>query len=313
MTKVAIIGGTGAIGEVLTHRLVNSNVPIEKIVLIGRNQDKARGKTLDFGDASIITQSSTEISYSDDYEAVEGAKIVVMTAGQVRTEKMQREDLLRQNALIISDVGEAIRKKAPSAFIIVVTNPLDNMVAHMHNVVGGSPKKICGMAAQLDSARFTKAIAAEFDVEPEAVTNAMVFGEHGPSMVPIFSQVRIKGDPITVTEKQQEKIRKKVQGAGAEIIGLLKTGGATQGPAAGIQSIIESHAHPKGRIIASASMFRGEYGITDVFMGAATYIDRDGVKIIKVPLSPSEEQLLHVSADTIKKTNEALDLALQHS
>jgi malate dehydrogenase len=313
VTKIAIVGGTGAIGEVLTHRLVNSNLPIEKIVLIGRRQDKAKGKTLDFEDASIITQSSTEISYSDDYEAVEDAKIVVMTAGQIRTEKMQREDLLRQNALIISGVGQAIRKKASSAFIIVVTNPLDNMTAHMHNVVDGPPEKICGMAAQLDSARFTKAIAEEFAVEPEAVSNAMVFGEHGPSMVPVFSQVRIKGEPITVTEEQQERIRKRVQGAGAQIIGLLKTGGATQGPAAGIQSIIESHLHPKGKIIPSAALFRGEYGIKDVFMGAATYIDRDGVKIIKTPLSPSEAGLLHMSAYTIKKTNAALDLALQHS
>lgn len=311
MAKIAIYGGTGAIASALTQGLDNSSLPVEKIVLIGRNENIAEGKTIDFEDAEIITQSSTVISHAhlDDPEAVEGADIVVVTAGQVRTEKMEREDLLSRNALIIKGIGEAIRKKAPDAFIIVVTNPLDNMTAVMHNVVDGRPGKICGMAAQLDSARFTKAIAQEFKVEAAAVTNAMVFGEHGPHMVPIFSQVRIKGEPITVTEEQRERIREKVQNAGHTIIKLLKTGGATQGPAAGIISIIGNYIHPKGHPVPSAAMFRGEYGgIAGIFMGAATYIDRSGVKIINIPISESEERALHASAAAIKKTNADLGL-----
>jgi malate dehydrogenase len=308
--KIAIVGGTGDIGSAIGSRLLSMET-IDEIVLIGSNPKKAEGKQLDFRDAAAITGSYTSISCSTDLEAVEDSDIVVVTAGQVRTHDMRREDLLQHNTAIIRKAGEAIRKKASDAFVIVVTNPVDSMTAFMHKVIGGSPKKICGMS-QVDSARFKSAITEVLSVEAETVTNAMVLGEHGETMVPLFSQVKINGRPIEVTDEQRKEIHKWVQGAGKRIINLLEKGGAAQAPAAGVVNIVKSHLKPEDRIITCVALY-DNYGISGVFMGAATLINTHGVTIQEISLSNEEKRSLYASAEHIKKTNSHLEPVYQFS
>ena len=313
-SKIVIFGGTGGIGKELTRSLIelSARPRPREIVWIGRAySDEIEGRIRDFRDAAAIAGNHTNISFSDNYDSVEGADIVVVTAGHARRVSMERTNLLKNNAPIIRNIGEAMREKAPHAFIIVATNTVDSMTAHMLNVTGGSPERICGVGAEVDSARFRNAIAGELKKNPRMVTNAIVLGEHGQSMVPIFSRAMLNGQPVEelVNEEQRARILSAVQNGGRDIIQLIATGGATQAPAAAIANVIESYIGNKRDIITTSLFLEGQFGgIEDVCMGTTGIVDAKGVRVVETPVSPSEELGMHISAQAIKLTNAELNM-----
>ena len=198
---------------------------------------------------------------------------VIVTAGVPRKPGMSRDDLLEINLKVMSQVGAGIKKYAPDAFVICITNPLDVMVWALQKYSGLATNKVVGMAGVLDSARFRYFLAGEFGVSVEDVT-AFVLGGHGDSMVPLVRYSTVAGIPVPdlvdmkwTSQKRIDEIVQRTRDGGAEIVGLLKTGSAYYAPASSAIAMAESYLKDKKRVLPCAAYLSGEYGVRDMYVG----------------------------------------------
>mgnify|MGYP001287916965 CR=1 FL=1 len=191
-SKIALIGA-GQIGGTLA--LLAAEKELGDVVLFDVVEGMPAGKALDLAEAAPVEGFNVALTGGSDYAAIEGADVVIITAGIPRKPGMSRDDLIATNAGVIKSVGENIKRYAPNAFVIVITNPLDAMVWAMQKVTGLDPKKVVGMAGVLDSARFRYFLAQELDVSVEDVT-AFVLGGHGDTMVPLVRYSTVGGIPL---------------------------------------------------------------------------------------------------------------------
>src|SRR4029450_6719073 len=191
-----------------------------------------QGKALDLAAAGPVEGYDVEIKGSNDYADLAGADVCIVTAGVARRPGMSRDDLIGINAKIVKTVAEGLKQHAPKAFVIVVSNPLDAMVTLMKQVTGFPKHQVVGMAGVLDSARYRRFLAWELGVSVTSV-QAMVLGGHGDDMVPVRSHTTVNGIPVAslIKADRLDAIEKRVRGAGAEVINLLKTGSAYYSPA----------------------------------------------------------------------------------
>jgi malate dehydrogenase len=225
---------------------------------------------------------------------------------------MTRDDLVGINAKVIDSVGKGIKKHAPDAFVIVITNPLDAMVGLMQEVTGFPAKRVVGMAGVLDSARFRSFLAEEFNVSVDDVT-AFVLGGHGDTMVPLLRYSTVGGislhdlvDMGWTTRERLDKIVQRTRDGGAEIVGLLKTGSAFYAPAASAIAMAESYLKDKKRMIPCAAMLNGEYGIKGLYIGVPVVIGKEGVeRIVEVEFNPEEKAMFDKSVAAVKSLIDA--------
>ncbi len=197
-----------------------------------------QGKALDIAQSGPIDGFDSRIAGTSSYEPIKNADVCIVTAGVPRKPGMSRDDLLDINLKVMEQVGAGIKKYAPKAFVICITNPLDAMVWALQRFSGLPKTMVVGMAGVLDSARFRHFIAEEFKVSVEDVT-AFVLGGHGDTMVPLTRYSTVAGIPLTdlvkmgwLTQKRLDEIVQRTRDGGAEIVGLLKTGSAFYAPAA---------------------------------------------------------------------------------
>jgi malate dehydrogenase len=225
---------------------------------------------------------------------------------------MSRDDLLGINLKVMKAVGEGIRKHAPNAFVICITNPLDAMVWALREFSGLPHNMVVGMAGVLDSARFRHFLAEEFKVSVEDVT-AFVLGGHGDSMVPVVEYSTVAGIPIPDLIKMgwssQEKIDaivKRTRGGGGEIVALLKTGSAYYAPATSAIAMAESFLKDKKRVLPCAANLTGQYGVNDLYVGVPCVIGAGGVeRVIEIELNAEAKANFQVSVDALKELLEA--------
>ena len=191
-----------------------------------------QGKALDLVESSPIEGFDAKMLGASRYSAIKGADVVIVTAGVPRKPGMSRDDLIEINTKVMNQVGEGIRKNAPDAFVICITNPLDAMVWALRQATGFPSRRVVGMAGILDSARFRYFLAAEFDVSVEDVT-AFVLGGHGDTMVPLTRYSTVAGIPLPdlvkmgwTTRQRLNEIVRRTRDGGGEIVALLKTGSA---------------------------------------------------------------------------------------
>jgi malate dehydrogenase len=244
---------------------------------------------------------------STDYSILKDSDVVIVTAGVPRKPGMSRDDLIGINSGIIKTAGEGIKKHAPNAFVIVITNPLDAMVSVMQEVTGFKPEKVVGMAGVLDSARFRYFLAEEFKVSVEDVT-AFVLGGHGDTMVPLTRYSTVAGIPLPdlvsmgwTTQDKLDKIVQRTRDGGAEIVGLLKTGSAYYAPASSAIAMAESYLKDKKRVLPCAAQLNGEYGIKGLYIGVPVVIGKNGVeKIIEIKLNADEQKMFDHSVSAVK-------------
>jgi malate dehydrogenase len=227
--KIALVGA-GQIGG--TMALLAAQKQLGDIITIDIAEGVPQGKSLDILHGRALIPTSSNLIGSNDYAALAGADVVIVTAGLPRKPGMSRDDLLDVNFGIIKTVGEAIKKNAPNAFVIVVTNPLDAMVYAMQRVTGFPANRVAGMAGVLDSARFGALVAEALNVSNEDVT-ALVMGGHGDTMVPLIRYCTVGGIPVTqlLSREKLDAIYKRTANAGGEVVALLKTGSAFYSPA----------------------------------------------------------------------------------
>ncbi len=302
--KIGLVGA-GMIGGTLAH--LAGLKELGDIVLVDIAEGIPQGKGLDLAESSPVEMFDAKFIGSNSYDALEGSDVVIVTAGVPRKPGMSRDDLIGINSGIIKTAGEGIKKHAPNAFVIVITNPLDAMVEVMQKVTGFAPNKVVGMAGVLDSARFRYFLAEEFDVSVEDVT-AFVLGGHGDTMVPLTRYSTVAGIPLPdlvsmgwTTQEKLDKIVQRTRDGGAEIVALLKTGSAYYAPASSAIAMAESYLKDKKRVLPCAAKLNGEYGVKGLYIGVPVVIGKNGVeKIIEIKLSAEEQKMFDHSVNAVK-------------
>jgi malate dehydrogenase len=302
--KIALVGA-GQIGGTLA--LLAGQKQLGDIVLIDIADGTPQGKALDIAQLAPVEGFDVALSGSTDYAAIAGADVVIVTAGIPRKPGMSRDDLIGINTGIIKAAGEGIKKHAPNAFVIVITNPLDVMVGIMQEVTGFKPEKVVGMAGVLDSARFRCFLAEEFKVSVEDVS-AFVLGGHGDTMVPLTRYSTVAGIPLPdlvkmgwTTQEKLDKIVQRTRDGGAEIVGLLKTGSAFYAPASSAIAMAESYLLDKRRVLPCAALLNGQYGIKGLYIGVPVVIGKNGVeKIIEVSFTAEEKAMFDKSVEAVR-------------
>ncbi len=298
--KIAVIGA-GNVGASCALYLAEAN--LADIVLVDILEGIPQGKALDLTQAGPVRGYNSRVTGTNDYKDIAGADIVVMTAGLARKPGMTREDLLTKNAEIVGSAAENIKKYAPKAFVIVVSNPLDLMTYHMFKVTGFPTHRVFGQAGVLDSIRFRTFIAMELGV---AVTDtqAMVLGGHGDTMVPLPRYTTVSGIPISelISADRIKAICDRTADGGGEIVRLLKTGSAFYAPAAASVDMVRSVFNDEKRVLAASAMLTGQYGIKDIYIGVPVILGANGVeKILDLKLADNELSALQKSAATYKE------------
>lgn len=302
--KIALIGA-GQIGGTLA--LLAGLKELGDVVLFDIADGMPQGKALDIAQASPIEGFDAAYGGGSDYSVIEGADVIIVTAGVPRKPGMSRDDLVGTNAKVMQAVGAGIKQYAPNAFVICITNPLDAMVGALQKVSGLPQNKVVGMAGVLDSARFRYFLADAMDVSVEDVT-AFVLGGHGDTMVPLVRYSTVAGIPLPdlvkmgwMSQEQLDSIVQRTRDGGAEIVGLLKTGSAFYAPAAAAIQMAESYLKDKKRLLPCAAMLTGQYGVDGIYVGVPVVIGADGVeRIVEIELSGEEQAMFDHSVGAVR-------------
>jgi malate dehydrogenase len=302
--KIALIGA-GQIGGTLA--LLAGMKELGDIILFDVVEGIPQGKALDLVQSSPVEDFDAKIAGTNSYEGIEGADVIIVTAGVPRKPGMSRDDLLGINLKVMAQVGAGIRKYAPKAFVICITNPLDAMVWALQNACGLPKNMVVGMAGVLDSARFRYFLADEFKVSIEDVT-AFVLGGHGDTMVPLVRYSTVAGIPLPdlvkmgwTTEARVEAILQRTRDGGAEIVNLLKTGSAFYAPASSAIAMAESYLKDKKRVLPCAAFLNGEYGVKGLYVGVPVVIGAKGAeRVVEIELNKDEQAMFDKSVSAVQ-------------
>ena len=301
--KIALVGG-GQIGGNLALLATQKELGDVVIYDIPQAEGMTKGKSLDIMQLRPHDGYDVNLEGTSDPAGLKDADVVIITAGIPRKPGMDREDLLEINIKIITDVANNVKKYAPNAFVIVVSNPLDAIVYSFYKVSGFSKNKVIGMAGALDSGRFRAFLAMETGYSAQDV-NCMVLGGHGDTMVPITRLATIGGIPAEelIPKDRLDAIVERVRFAGGELVKLFGNGSAYYAPAASAIEMAEAYLKDKKRVIPSAALCEGEFGVDGYFIGVPTVIGAGGIeKILEFKLLPEEQEMLDKTLIAVKKT-----------
>src|ERR1700735_3011203 len=268
--KIALIGA-GQIGGTLAHLIGLKE--LGDVVLFDVAEGIPQGKSLDLIESSPVEGFDTRFTGTNSYETIQGASVCIVTAGVPRKPGMSRDDLLGINLKVMEQVGSGIKKYAPNAFIICITNPLAAMGWALQKCCGLPKQMVVGMAGVLDSSRFRYFLADEFNVSVQDVT-AFVLGGHGDTMVPLVRYSTVAGIPLPdlvkmgwTTQARLDAMVERTRKGGGGSVNLLKTGSAFYAPAASAIAMAESYLRDKKRVLPCATWLNGEYGVKDLYVG----------------------------------------------
>jgi malate dehydrogenase len=302
VNKITVVGA-GNVGATTAQRLAEKQLA-RHIVMVDVVEGVPQGKGLDQWESAPIERFDSRVIGANGYAEAAGSELFVVTAGIARKPGMSREDLLRTNVDIVKSVALEIKKCAPKAIVIVVSNPLDTMCYVMKETLGAPRERVLGMAGVLDTARYRAFIAERLDVSVEDI-QAMVLGGHGDTMVPLVTYTTVAGIPIAQFLKQDEidKLVERTRGGGAEIVSYLKTGSAYYAPSSAAVQMVESIVKDKKRILPCAAWLEGEYGLRGVFLGVPCKLGAKGLEhIVEVELTSRERIALGKSAEAVRES-----------
>ena len=299
-SKISVIGA-GFVGSTLVQRLAERDYA--DVVMFDIIPNMPQGKALDMLEAGPVLGFDSLITGTNDYADTANSDIVVITSGFPRKPGMTRDDLVKKNQEIITQVTEQVVKYSPNCIIIVVTNPLDAMAQLALKVSGFPRERVIGMAGVLDTARFRTFIAQEVGASVRDV-QAYVLGGHGDTMVPLSRMCTVAGVPISqlIPAERIAQIVQRARDGGAEIVNLLGTGSAYFAPSASILQMVDSILLDKKMIMPCAVYLQGEYGIKDLYVGVPAKLGAKGLEqVIEVELTEDEQKLLRKSADAVSE------------
>ena len=299
-SKITVIGA-GFVGSTLVQRLAERDYA--DVVMFDIIPKMPQGKALDMLEAGPVIGYDTLVVGTNDYADTADSDIVVITSGLPRKPGMTRDDLVKKNQEIITEVTQQVVKFSPNCIIIMVTNPLDAMAQLALHVSGFPRNRVIGESGVLDTARFRTFIAQELNVSVRDV-QAYVLGGHGDTMVPLARMCTVAGVPISqlLPAERIEQIVQRTRDGGAEIVNLLGTGSAYFAPSASVLQMVDSIMLDKKMIMPCAVYLQGEYGFQNIFVGVPVKLGAGGVEqIIEIELNEGERALLQKSADAVKE------------
>ncbi|WP_309687990.1 malate dehydrogenase [Armatimonas sp.] len=303
--KVSIIGA-GFVGSTCAHWIASKE--LADVVLIDIFGGVAKGKALDLLQAGPVEGYDLSITGGDDFAAMAGSDIVILTSGAPRKPGMTREDLVAVNADITASNIEKIKEFAPNSIVLIVNNPMDTMATLAWKVSGFPKNRVIGQGGVLDTARYRTFLAQEIGCSVEDI-QAMLLGGHGDEMVPLPSYTTVAGIPIThfIPEDKLSAIVERAKKGGAEIVALLEKGSAYYAPAAATVQMVEAILKDKKRILPCSCLLEGEYGVSGTFFGVPTMLGANGIeKIIEVPLTDEEKAGVAKSAALVRSSCDVL-------
>lgn len=301
--KVSIIGGGGLVGSCTAFALQCGGV-VRDLALLDVNQELAAGQALDLvhGGPSTADQQIT----SGGYEHVSDSDLVCITAGLRRKPDESRLDLINRNTDLFLSILAEVQKAGlkDDALVLVVSNPVDILTYLAAHRLGLPAGRVLGLGTQLDTIRFRSLIAQDLQAPPTQVS-ALILGEHGDSMVPIWSAATLGGLPLDKfpgwTPNKATELFKRTKGSGAEVIS--KKGGAGFAVGIAIRDVIHSIALDQRRVLPVSSIQNGCYGIRDVALSTPTIVGRQGAEQhLEIELWPKEMQGLRNSGQVLRQT-----------
>ncbi|MGZ3615927.1 MAG: malate dehydrogenase [Ktedonobacteraceae bacterium] len=299
-SKITVVGA-GFVGSTLVQRLAERDYA--DVVMFDIVPNMPQGKALDMLQAGPVLGYDSLVTGTNDYADTAHSDIVVITSGFPRKPGMTRDDLVKKNQDIISQVTQEVVKYSPDCIIIMVTNPLDAMAQLAYHISGFPRNRVIGMAGVLDTARFRTFIAQELNVSVRDV-QAYVLGGHGDTMIPLSRMCTVAGVPISklISDERIEQIVQRTRDGGAEIVKLLGTGSAYFAPSASVLQMVDSILLDKNMIMPCAVYLQGEYGIHGLFVGVPVKLGAQGLEqVIEIELTQDEQSLLQKSAQAVKE------------
>lgn len=301
MKKITIVGA-GRVGESAAQIMANAELAHE-VILTDIREGVAKGTALDIQESAILFGFDTHVAGDDDPQIMSGSDLVVITAGLPRKPGMSRSDVLEANLAVIRQVAADVKRYAPDAMAMLVTNPVDIMTYAFWKETGWDRNRVIGLSGVLDAARMASFIASESGFSIKDIS-AMVLGGHGDSMVPMTNYTTISGVPVRefLDEATLDAIVERTRNGGAEILALKKTSSANDSPAAAVAAMVDAVCNNRKRILPCVAILDGEYGYRDIAMGVPVILGSTGMeKVIELPLSDNERRLLDRSAEQVQK------------
>ncbi|MEM7477743.1 MAG: lactate/malate dehydrogenase family protein [Planctomycetota bacterium] len=305
--KVSIVGGGGLVGSCAGFALQCGGVARE-IAMIDVNAELAAGQALDIlhGAPSVADQVIT----SGSYEHIPTSDVVCITAGLRRKPDETRLDLINRNTDLFVQILQQVKSAGlkPSAKILIVSNPVDILTYVAAKALGLPETQVLGLGTQLDTIRFCSLISQQLNVPPTQ-TKALILGEHGDSMVPIWSSAAIGGMPLDKypgwNNNSANELFKRTKGSGAEVIS--KKGGAGFAVGIAIRDVIEAILLDSRKILPVSTVQNGCYGVRDVALSVPTVVGCSGaVDRLEIDLWPKEMQGIRNSGNSLRPTLETV-------
>jgi malate dehydrogenase len=300
LPKASVVGA-GQVGATTAHLLALKG--LADVTLIDIVEGLAQGKALDLLQSAPLEGFPGAVHGTTDYDAMAGSRLVIVTAGLARKPGMSRDDLLVANANIVGPIASRIAAVAPEAIVIVVTNPLDVMVALSVQRTGFPRQRVMGMAGVLDSARLRSFIAQRLGV-PATVVRATILGSHGDLMVALRSSLTVEGQPLAdrLPAKEIDQLIERAKHGGAEIVSLLKQGSAYYAPASGVVEMAQAVLRNAHAVLPVCAALHGEYGLRDVCIGVPAQLGAAGIeRIVEVALTDEERAALSAAARQVSE------------
>ncbi|MDX2207017.1 MAG: malate dehydrogenase [Gemmatimonadales bacterium] len=301
MFETITVVGAGNVGATAAQRVAEKHLA-RRVVMVDVAEGIPQGKALDQWQSGPVEGFDARVVGANDYSLSADCELFIVTAGIARKPGMSRDDLVKTNAGIVKSVGENIKRVAPNAIVIVVSNPLDAMCYVMREATGFPRERVIGMAGVLDTARYRMFLSEALEMSVEDI-QAMVLGGHGDTMVPLVSYTTVSGIPVTqlLPQDKLDAIVDRARNGGAEIVAHLKTGSAYYAPSAAAVQMAEAIVLDKRRLLPCSAWLQGEFGLTDVYCGVPCLLGRNGLeRIVEITLTDAERAALHASAEAVR-------------
>ncbi|WP_322363704.1 malate dehydrogenase [Pseudomonas sp. Teo4] len=301
MNKLSIVGA-GMVGEAAAQIIAREEL-CRELTLIDVQGELAKGKALDVWQAAVESGSDTRVHGGADAQLLHDSELVVITAGVPRKPGQSRQDVLSINLPIIDGIMRDINQHAPTATVLVVSNPVDVLTYRAWSLSKLGRNKVFGQAGVLDTARMKCFIAEETGFSARDIT-ALVLGGHGDSMVPLMRYCAVSSVPLShfLSNEQIERIVQRTRQGGGEILGLKKMGSACDAPGVAIAQMVDAIAHWRNSILPTVAILEGEYGRTGIAMGVPCVLAGEGIeRVIELSLDAQEQAMFDQSADQVAR------------
>ncbi len=301
--KVTVVGGGGRVGSCAAFALQCSGL-VAEIQILDANQELAEGEALDLLHGSAL--AGGQRIYAGDYARAADSDLFLITAGLRRRPDESRLDLINRNVALFLQILDSIKAAGlrGDAHVLVVSNPVDILTQLAIRRLGLPPAQVYGLGTMLDSARFSSFIAEALQVSPTQV-KAVILGEHGDSMVPIWSSAAVNGLPLSgwpeCSAGFQNAVFERTKGSGAEVI--KRKGGAGWAVAVAIRDVVHAVLLDARAVLPVSSLVQGAYGIKDVCLSVPSVVSRRGIeRHLEIKLWPKETAGLQQSARALQET-----------